>query len=102
MRKVCYRKAACSQQEMITKKEMRNHKNNVEPNHFSLGFSGGTVVKNLPAFAGDARDAGLISGLGRSPGGGHSNPYQFLPGESPWTEEPGSLQSIGLQRVRRD
>ena len=66
MRKVCYRKAACSQQEMITKKEMRNHKNNVEPNHFSLGFSGGTVVKNLPAFAGDARDAGLISGLGRN------------------------------------
>ena len=25
----------------------------------------------------------------------------FLPGESPWTEEPGGLQSIGVQRVRR-
>ena len=24
----------------------------------------------------------------------------FLPGESPWTEEPGRLQSMGLQRVR--
>ena len=24
----------------------------------------------------------------------------FLPGESPWTEEPGRLQSIGLQRVK--
>jgi len=24
----------------------------------------------------------------------------FLPGESPWTEEPGGLQSIGSQRVR--
>ena len=23
----------------------------------------------------------------------------FLPGESPWTEGPGRLQSIGLQRV---
>ena len=23
----------------------------------------------------------------------------FLPGESPWTEEPGRLQSTGLQRV---
>ena len=22
----------------------------------------------------------------------------FLPGESPWTEEPGRLQSMGLQR----
>ena len=31
------------------------------------------VVKNLPASAGDARDTGLISGLGRSPGGGHGN-----------------------------
>ena len=34
------------------------------------------VVKNPPANAGDIRDAGLISGLGRSPGGGGSNPLQ--------------------------
>ena len=26
----------------------------------------------------------------------------FLPGESPWTEKPGGLQSMGLQRVRHD
>ena len=26
----------------------------------------------------------------------------FLPGESPWIEEPGGLQSIGPQRVRHD
>ena len=26
----------------------------------------------------------------------------FLPGESPWTEEPGGLQFTGLQRVRQD
>ena len=26
----------------------------------------------------------------------------FLPGESPWTEEPGRLQSMGLQRVGYD
>ena len=26
----------------------------------------------------------------------------FLPGESPWTEEPGGLQSMGSQRVGRD
>ena len=31
-------------------------------------------VKNLSANAGDERDAGLISGSGRSPGGGHGNP----------------------------
>ena len=26
----------------------------------------------------------------------------FLPAESPWTEEPGGLQSIGSQRIRHD
>ena len=30
------------------------------------GFPGGSVVKNLPANAGDAGDEGLIPGLGRS------------------------------------
>ena len=32
------------------------------------GFSGGTVVKNLPASARDARDEDSIPGSGRSPG----------------------------------
>ena len=41
------------------------------------------MVKKLPAYAGDIRDMGLIPGLGRSAGEGHSNPLQyFLPGES--------------------
>ena len=31
------------------------------------------MVKNPPANAGDTRDAGLISGLGRSPGVGNGN-----------------------------
>ena len=26
----------------------------------------------------------------------------FLPPQSPWTEEPGGLQSMGSQRVRHD
>ena len=26
----------------------------------------------------------------------------FLPGESPWTEEPSQLQSMGSQRVKHD
>ena len=36
-----------------------------------------SVIKNLPAKAGDTRDVGLISGLGKSPGGGHGNPLQY-------------------------
>ena len=35
-----------------------------------------SVVKNLPANAGDAGDTDSIPGLGRSPGGGNGNPLQ--------------------------
>ena len=41
------------------------------------------LVKNLPANAGDERDAGLIPGLGRSPGRGHDNPLQYSCLENP-------------------
>ena len=34
-------------------------------------------VKNLPANAGDLRDAGSVPGLRRSPGKGHGNPFQY-------------------------
>ena len=49
-------------------------------------------------------DLGLIPGLERPPGEGHDNPLHFssLAWRIPWTEEPGRLQSIGLQRVRHD
>ena len=63
-----------------------------------LGFLGGTVVKNLPSNAGATGDVGSISGSGRS----WQLTSVFLPGESPWTEEPGGLQSMGLQRVGGD
>ena len=41
-----------------------------------MGFPGGSVVKNLPANAGDVGDMSLIPGLGKSPGEGHGNPFQ--------------------------
>ena len=41
------------------------------------------VVKNLPANAGEVRDAGSVSGLGRSPGGGQGYPLQCSCLESP-------------------
>ena len=48
-------------------------------------------------------DLGSIPGLGRSPGGGNGYPTPvFLPGESPQTEEPGRLQSMGSQRIRHN
>ena len=42
-----------------------------------MGFLGGRVVNNLPANAGNARDAGLIPELGRLPGEGNDNPLQY-------------------------
>ena len=64
-------------------------------------FPGGSDGKESSCNAGDL---GLIPGLGRSLGGGHGNPVQYscLDRESPWTEEPGGLQSMGLQRVEHD
>ena len=57
------------------------------------------MVKNLPANAGDIRDADSILGLGRSPGGGHGDPHQYSCLENPMDEEPNGLQFIGLQRA---
>ena len=47
------------------------------------GFPGGAVVKNPPAKAGGARDAGLIPGLGRSPGVGNDTQLQCFFLENP-------------------
>ena len=43
----------------------------------SQRIPGDTVVKNLPANTGGARDVGSIPGLGRSPGVGNGNPLQY-------------------------
>ena len=45
------------------------------------------MVKNLSANVRDTRDTGLISVLGRYPGGGHDNPLQYSCLENP-IEEP--------------
>ena len=65
------------------------------------------MVKNPPI---DAGDTGSIPGSARAPGvgsGNHSNTGKlenpiFLAWKIPWTEEPGRLQSMGLQRVGHD
>ena len=58
------------------------------------------MVKNPPADAGDIRDMGSIPGLGRSPGGGHSNPLQYSCLENP--VDRGALLDIELQRVEHN
>ena len=55
-------------------------------------FPGGSVIKKMPANAGDV---GSIPGSRKSPGEGNGNPLQY---SCPWTEEPGRLQSMGSQK----
>ena len=60
-------------------------------------FPGGTVVKNLPAKAGDTRDACSIPGSGRSLEWEMATHSIILAWKIPWTKEPGGLQSMGSQ-----
>ena len=60
-------------------------------------FPGGSDGKESACYEGDL---GLIPGLGRSPGGGQGKPIPvFLPGESPWTEEPGGYSPRGRKEL---
>ena len=59
------------------------------------GFPGDSVVKNLPANAGDI---GSIPGPGRFLEKEMATHSGILALKSPWTEEPGKLQSMGSQR----
>ena len=60
------------------------------------------MVKNLPANAGEVRDASLVPGSGRSPEEGMATHSSVLAGRIPWTEEPGGLWPTGSQRVGHD
>ena len=62
-------------------------------------FPGGSVVKNLPANVGDKRHE-FDPWVRKIPFRKKWQPTAvFLPGKSHGQEEPGELQSIGLQRV---
>ena len=60
------------------------------------------VVKNLPANAGDIRDAGSIPGLGRSPGEGNGNPLQYSCLENPVDREAwrATVHRVAKSRTR--
>ena len=69
-------------------------------NIFEYLSPGGSDGKESACNAGDL---GLSPGSGRSPGEGNGNPLQYSGLEkTPWTEEPGGLQSMESQRVGHD
>ena len=64
-----------------------------------MGFPGGSVDKESACNVGDTGDVGLIPGSGRFPEKGMATHCSILAWNVPWTEEPGGLQSMKLQRV---
>ena len=64
-----------------------------------LGFPGGSVVTNPPAHA---VHAGLIPGLGRSPGEGNGNPLQYSCLGNPMEGGAWRATAHGVARVGPD
>ena len=56
------------------------------------------MVKNPLASAGDSRDMGLIPESGRFSWRRKWQPTPVFACKIPWTEEPGGLQCMGLQK----
>ena len=67
-----------------------------QPGDHGSGFPGGSVVKNLPASAGDE---GSIPGQEDPLEKEMATHSSTLAWRIPRTEKPGGLQSVGLQRV---
>ena len=68
--------------------------------YICIGFPGGTGSKETTCQCRKQKRLGLDSWVGKIPRRRKWHPTSvFLPGESPWTVEPGGLWSMGLQRV---
>ena len=66
------------------------------------GFPGSASGKEFTANEGDIRHMSSVPGSGRSPGEGNGYLLQYSHLKTPWTEEPGGLQAMGLPRVGHD
>ena len=56
------------------------------------------MIKNPPVNAGDTRDSGSISRLGRSPEKEMITYSSILAWKMPWTEEPGGPEVHGVTK----
>ena len=64
------------------------------------GFLGGASGKEPTCQGRKVRAMGWIPRLGRSPGGGHGNPFQYSCLENLWTGEPGGLHRVSKSRTQ--
>ena len=71
---------------------------------YTRRFTGGSVLKNLPANAADTGDAGSIPGLGRTPGLGNGNPLHYACLENSMNKGAwwAAVYQWGSQSVRHD
>ena len=65
-------------------------------------LSGSSAIQGGRRLRVTTGDVGLIPVSERSPGEGNADHSSILAWKIPRTEEPGGLQSMGLQRVRHD
>ena len=87
--------------EVLNMHQIKVHEDTNQKVRGNKDFPSGSVVKNLPAMRETQRfrDAGLIPGLGKSPGGGNGNLLQYSCLENPMNrEKPGRLQTMGSQK----
>ena len=68
--------------------QLEHNEQNQKINIRTIGFLGGSGVKNPPVFAGDAV---LMPGPGRPPGEEMATHFNILTWKSPCIEEPGRL-----------
>ena len=93
----------------MSEPEFHNLSNGTLPYRDIWGFPGDAAVKNLPAKAGDAGDAGSLPGLGRPLGAGDGNPLQSSCLENPmdrgaWraaVHSPGSCKELNTTEHHR-
>ena len=79
----------------ITLKQTNQFFFNVSVTILIFEFVPGSLVGKETACS--VGDPGSIPGLGRFPGEGNATHSSILPWRTPWTEEPGMLQSMGLR-----
>ena len=65
----------------------------------TLYYPGGTVIKNLPIMQKIQKTWGRSLGREDLLEKEMATHFSILAWEIPWTEEPGGLQSMGLERV---
>ena len=85
------------------KRDRHTSKRKIRQDYKRVDFPGGSAGKESALRVPQWGRPGCDPWVGKIPGRKAWQPTSvFLPGESPWTEESGGLQSMGSQRVEHD